>query len=136
MKSSQSNKIMWLESAEAMITTRASETLSSFMRQRARWISKAGAYNDKYTQVLAIVTFVTILVQLILMICGLFFPGWLWVFAVFFVLKSIPDFLILYNSAMRYNETTLMKWFVPSQLIYPLYVLAVSLYSPQVRGSF
>ncbi len=136
MKSSQSNKIMWLESAEAMITTRASETLSSFIRQRARWISKAGAYNDKYTQVLAIVTFVTILVQLILMICGLFFPGWLWVFAVFFVLKSIPDFLILYNSAMRYNETTLMKWFVPSQLIYPLYVLAVSLYSPQVRGSF
>lgn len=136
IKKEPGNKIMWLESADAMITTRIPETISSFIRQRARWISKAGSYSDRSTQVLAIVTFVTILVQLLLLICGLFSPELLLVFAAFFVLKSIPDFLILSNTLRRYNETYLMKWFVISQLVYPVYVIVVVLcfLSPRYRG--
>jgi hypothetical protein len=65
----------------------------------------------------------------LLLTCGLFFPGLLWVFAAFFALKSIPDFLILSNTAGRYEERSLLKWFVPSQLVYPVYVLAIFLYS-------
>jgi cellulose synthase/poly-beta-1,6-N-acetylglucosamine synthase-like glycosyltransferase len=127
------NKIMWLESTDAMITTRVPDTIFSFTRQRARWISKAGSYSDRSTQVLAIVTFVTILVQFLLLICGLFRPELLLVFAALFVLKSIPDFLILSNTLRRYNETDLMKWFVISQLVYPVYVIAVVLCSPGTR---
>jgi cellulose synthase/poly-beta-1,6-N-acetylglucosamine synthase-like glycosyltransferase len=134
IKSRPGSRIMWIESPEAMITTSVSETLSSFLRQRGRWISKAGSYSDRYTQALAIVTFVTILIQLLLAACELFFPALLLVFAVFFVLKSIPDFLILYNTAGRYNEIKLMKWFVFSQLIYPVYVLAVAIYSLSHRS--
>jgi cellulose synthase/poly-beta-1,6-N-acetylglucosamine synthase-like glycosyltransferase len=129
IKREPGNKIMWIESEEAMVITNASETLCSFIRQRARWISKAGSYSDRFTQILAIVTFVTISVQLLLLACVLFLPGLLWVFAVFFVLKSIPDILILSNSARRYGKTSLMKWFVLSQLIYPVYVLTTVFYS-------
>jgi len=136
IKREHGNKVMWLESPDAMITTRLQETISSFIRQRARWISKAGSYSDRPTKVLAIVTFVTILVQLLLLICGLFSLELLLVFAAFFVLKSIPDFLILSNTLRRYNETDLMKWFVISQLIYPVYVVVVTLCSlnPRYRG--
>jgi biofilm PGA synthesis N-glycosyltransferase PgaC len=134
IKNRSGNRIMWIESAEVMITTRVSETLSSFLRQRGRWISKAGSYSDRYTQVLAIVTFVTISIQLLLAACELFFPGLLMVFVVFFILKSIPDFLILYHTTVRYNEKNLMKWFVLSQLIYPVYVLAVVIYSLNHRS--
>jgi cellulose synthase/poly-beta-1,6-N-acetylglucosamine synthase-like glycosyltransferase len=129
IKNEPGNKIMWLESAAAMVTTKASQTLYSFISQRTRWISKAGAYNDRFTQILAIVTFVTILVQLLLLTAGLFLPGLLWVFAVFIILKSIPDILILSNTARRYNESDLMKWFLPSQLIYPVYVFVIALFS-------
>jgi poly-beta-1,6-N-acetyl-D-glucosamine synthase len=129
IKREPGNKIMWIESEEAIVTTSASDTLCPFIRQRARWISKAGSYSDRFTQILAIVTFVTISVQLLLLTCGLFLPGLLWVFAVFFVLKSIPDILILSNSARRYGKTNLMKWFVLSQLIYPVYVLTTVFYS-------
>ena len=105
--------------------TPASGNLSSFLRQRARWISKAGAYNDGFTRVLAIVTFVTISVQLLLFVGGLFKPMLLWIFAVYFALKSIPDFLVLSNTAARYGKKNLLRWFLPSQLAYPFYVIAI-----------
>ena len=125
IKSERGKRIMWLESTESKALTPASGNLSSFLRQRARWISKAGAYSDRFTQVMAIVTFVTISVQLLLFVGGLFNPGLLLVFVVYFVLKSVPDFLVLSNTAARYGKKDLMRWFLPSQLIYPIYVLAI-----------
>jgi len=125
IKSDPGKRIMWLESAEATAVTRTSDNLWSFLRQRARWISKAGAFSDRFTKVLAIVTFVTISTQLSLLLGGLFYPGLLWVFTVFFLLKSVPDFLVLSNTAARYDKKNLLRWFLPSQLVYPFYVLAI-----------
>jgi hypothetical protein len=87
--------------------------------------SKAGYYSDHYTRSLAIVTFVTILAQLLLFAGGFLYPALFPVFGVFVFLKSIPDSLILYNTAASYGKGELMRWFIPSQLMYPLYVLSV-----------
>lgn len=124
IKKDSGKTILWLESAEASVTTPASGNLLAFLRQRGRWISKAGAYSDRFTKVLAIVTFVTISAQLLLLLGGLFSAGLLRVFSVYFVLKSIPDFLFLSDTAKRYGKKRLMRWFLPSQLIYPFYVLS------------
>ena len=125
IKSDPGKKIMWLESAEATPVIRTSDNLWSFLRQRARWISKAGDYSDRFTKVLAIVTFVTISTQLLLLLAGLFYPGLVWIFAVYFLLKSVPDFLVLSSTAARYGKKNHMRWFLPSQLVYPFYVLAI-----------
>ncbi len=125
IKSDRGKRIMWLESTESKALTPASANLSSFLRQRGRWVSKAGAYSDRSTQMLAILTFVTISVQVLLFAGGLFNPGLMLLFAVYFVLKSVPDFLVLSNTAARYGKKRLMRWFLPSQLIYPIYVLAI-----------
>ena len=129
LKKDVRSKIMWLESAEALVTAFPSITLLSFLKQRKRWISKGKAYTDKFTIGLAIVTFVTITILTILLIAGLFFREYLLTFLVAFTLKSVPDYLVLFNTASRYGNIRLMKWFLPSQLIYPFYVLAVSCYS-------
>ena len=125
MKKDSGKTILWLESAEASATTHASGNLLSFLRQRGRWISKTGAYSDRFTKLLAIVTFVTISGQLLLLLAGLFstlFPG---IFAVYFVLKSIPDFLLLSGTSERYGKQFFLRWFLPSQFIYPFYVLSI-----------
>jgi biofilm PGA synthesis N-glycosyltransferase PgaC len=129
LKNESWKKIIWLESPEATVTTRASETLWSFLNQRARWISKAGSYNDRYTKNLAIVTFVTILGQASLLISGFFFPRILPVFLAGLIIKSIPDFLILSDTTVRSGVKKLMRWFLPSQIIYPFYVITVSIFS-------
>lgn len=119
-------KITWLESSEAVITTAQSINTGSFINQRKRWASKALSYEDLYTTILGFVTFVTILIQTALLIASFIDLQYFRLFLVFFVLKSIPDFMLLHNTAKRYGKMALLKWFIPSQLVYPFYVLIVA----------
>lgn len=125
IKKERGSRIMWLESPEAIVTTSSQDTLLSFIKQRVRWISKAGAYKDPYTRVLAIVTFITISLLLGLLFAGLIRPDFLPLFLSAFILKSIPDYLIIRNTAARYDKKELLWIFLPAQLFYPFYVMAV-----------
>lgn len=127
IKKESPEKISWIESEGVKVTTQQAVSLASFIRQRARWISKTGHYRDTSAKVLAIVTFVTILIQLAILGAGIFYPSMLIVFGAFVALKSVPDFLILHNTATRYKKRNLLPWFLPSQLIYPFYVTAIVL---------
>jgi len=95
-----------------------------------RWVSKSVNYTDIYTIVLAIVTFVTILTQLFLLTSSFFNISFLPVFITVYIIKSIPDYLIISNTAGRYGALTLMNWFIPAQIIYPFYIIAVVCSAP------
>ena len=125
LKKETKSKIMWLSSDDGLVTTRQPESLISFIKQRARWISKAGAYDDRLTLVISIVTFVAILTNISLLITGIFIHELLLIFLASFILKSIPDYLILSVTTGRYKRKHLLKWFIPSQAVYPFYVTAV-----------
>ncbi|MCE5346965.1 MAG: glycosyltransferase [Bacteroidales bacterium] len=129
LKKDNLSEISWLESPETVVTAASSPTIGSFLKQRRRWISKSKAYDDWFTIFLGIVTFVTILVSISLLIAVIINPEFLWVFLTFLLLKSIPDFLILHNTSVRYGKTELMHWFLPAQIVYPFYVLIVAVYS-------
>ena len=129
LKKGNRAKILWMESPDTMVTTNSTSTYRSFLKQRSRWISKGKAYKDRYTIVLGIVTFVAVALQISYFIAWLIYPDLIWVFLSIIILKSIPDCLILLNTSRRYGKRNLMKWFLPSQLIYPFYVLSVVFYS-------
>jgi len=128
MKKDKKSKITWLESPEAIVTTAPSDTLNKYFKQRKRWISKAKAYTDRDSIFLGFVTFVTILMQAGTLIASLADPAWFKIFLLIFLLKSIPDFLILANRSAKYGQRKLMTVFLPAQVIYPFYVLRVVLY--------
>ncbi|MFZ0280389.1 MAG: glycosyltransferase [Bacteroidales bacterium] len=127
LKNEKGSKISWLEAPEATVTAAHAETPYMFIRQRNRWISKGKAFKDRFTIFLAIVTFVTIILQVFTLVAGIFDPRFLLAFLIILAFKSVPDFLILNNTAGRYGKKKLLRWFIPSQLIYPFYVLAVTL---------
>lgn len=129
LKKQSQSKILWLESTDAMITTASSPTMQQFLKQRKRWITKGKFYNDRCTIFFGIVTFVTIILQISVLFAGLINPEFILVFMAVFILKSIPDYLILLNTTERYCRTELMKWFLPSEIIYPYYILGVVFYS-------
>jgi poly-beta-1,6-N-acetyl-D-glucosamine synthase len=134
----EGSKIMWLDSEIACVTTNTSDNIASFLKQRRRWASKASAYKDCYSIMLGFITFSAVIVQAGLMVASIFNPVYIKVFFVYFIVKSIPDFIILYNTTSRYKRKNLLKWFLPSQLIYPWYVLIViisTLLSPNSRHS-
>ena len=128
LKKERETKILWLESEDSVVTTKRSETVGSFLKQRARWISKAGSYSDHETKVLAIVTFVAVFLQLFLLIASIFNGAFIPVFLVCFLVKSVPDFLIVQNIASGYGREKLLGFFIPAQLIYPFYVFSVLFY--------
>ncbi|MDX9725040.1 MAG: glycosyltransferase [Bacteroidales bacterium] len=128
------NRILWLESHDAAVKTTAPGSLKAFIRQRARWISKTDYYSDTSSKVLAIVTFVTILAQLVIFVSSFFKAALMPVFILFFTFKSIPDFLVIDNTAERYGKKDLLKWFIPSQFIYPFYIIAIVLYALFMRS--
>lgn len=128
LKKESGSKIMWLESIDALVTASASTGIKEFIMQRKRWISKGRAYSDRYTILLAIVTFVTNFQLLSLMIACMFNQEFFLALIAAFMLKAFPDFLILLNTSLRYKRKSLMKWFLPAEVIYPLYVLVVTFY--------
>jgi cellulose synthase/poly-beta-1,6-N-acetylglucosamine synthase-like glycosyltransferase len=129
LKKDNSSKILWLESPDATITTSSSPSLTTFLTQRNRWVSKWKAYLDRFTILLGIVTFFSSLTLLTVLVSGFFIPQLLLVSLVAFVLKSVPDFLILRNVGIRYGKKNLLLWFFPSQVVYPFYVMFVVCYS-------
>jgi hypothetical protein len=133
LKEKNESKISWLESPDAMVTTKSSSSFRSFIKQRRRWISKGRAYKDRYAIVLGIMTFVGIILQISYLLFSLIHPALIWIFLSVVVLKSVPDFLILMNTSVRYRNRKLMRWFLPAQLIYPFYVLFVVIYSLTFR---
>ncbi|HLN20461.1 MAG TPA: glycosyltransferase [Bacteroidales bacterium] len=119
--------IEWLESNDAIVYTEAADGIKAFFRQRKRWASKGTAYKDIDSIFLGIVTFVTICCQVLFFAAALYDIRYILLFIPGFIIKSIPDFLILRKTLTRYNSQGLLKWFIPSQLIYPFYVLVISL---------
>lgn len=129
LKKDSSSKIMWLESKDSIVSTLQSPSLGLYLRQRRRWISKWNSYNDRFTILTGILTFTATLIQLACLAALIFNHSFLWIFLTILLLKSIPDYLILRNTTTRYGKKQLMRWFMPAQLVYPLYVMGVVLYS-------
>jgi poly-beta-1,6-N-acetyl-D-glucosamine synthase len=133
LKKDCTSKIRWLESSQAMVATESVTTLRQFIGQRSRWISKSPAYKDRFTITLEIVTFFTIILQIVYFFWSIINPSILWIFLLLLLLKSVPDYLILNNTTKRYGNRNLMRWFIPAQLIYPVYVLIILLNSLVIK---
>ncbi len=127
LKCERNSIILWIESPEAIVTAKASATPGSFLQQRKRWISKSAFYTDRDTILTGILTFSIILLEISYLIGSLINPILLAGYLLIFLLKSIPDFLIIRNTAGRYGKSGLLRWFLPSQVVYPFYVISVLL---------
>jgi len=126
VKQQAGSRILWLESPEATINTAPVTSTSAFLKQRSRWLAKSRVYKDSATILLGTVTLIPSLLILFALAASFFNSIFIPLFAVLFLVKSIPDFLILKNTTSRYGNAKLMKWFVPAQLFYPFYVTGVA----------
>lgn len=128
IKKESHSLIVWLESPDAIVITKSPTAPGQYLQQRSRWISKVKAYTDKQTIITGISTFTAVILQISFLIGSIINHNLLLPFSLVFILKSIPDFLIIRNTCRRYNRSGLIWWFIPFQICYPVYVMAVVLY--------
>jgi cellulose synthase/poly-beta-1,6-N-acetylglucosamine synthase-like glycosyltransferase len=127
LKMESNATILWLESENATVTTSPSKKIKQYLKQRARWISKGTSYSDNYTIFLGVSTFIAVFIEPLLLLLSVFYPGYLVAFFSVALIKAIPDYLILRNTALRYKRKDLMRWFILSVIVYPIYVTGVIL---------
>lgn len=117
-------KIHYLLSPHAIVSTFPMQTWRDFLNQRIRWASKAAYYkNSPITIVMLIVYFFNLLFP-ILFIAG-FWNNTYWVWLIgLWIAKTIIEWPFVYSVAKFYGKQNLMKYFFLFQPLHVLYTIA------------
>ncbi|HNX67560.1 MAG TPA: glycosyltransferase [Bacteroidales bacterium] len=122
-------KICWNGAAEAAVRTDGATTLAGLLRQRARWASKATHYTDAATILTAITVFAANVALLFLYAGSFFSTVFLYLLPVAFVIKAIPDGIIIKQTLIQEKERFSPLLFIIMDIFYPLYFILVFILS-------
>ncbi len=121
--------IHFLKSHAAIAITRPVTNMKNFIRQRARWVSKAKFYTDKDTILSALLVFLMNFF-LVLTVGAAFFKPILGIpFLLALSVKFITDFIFLKDYARFSNQKANLGLFLSVAFPYPFYVLGTGLAS-------
>jgi len=122
--------IRFSHSVGSVIRTLPSENFSSLIAQRVRWTSKSKYYRDFDILSTALLIFglnafmlsILLVFLLVPLFTGIWNPQFLLVFGIVLFCKSSVDLLILVPVLRHYHKTRLLRYFVPMEIIYLVYV--------------
>ncbi len=121
IKKAFGQKICFLKSTDAIVSSKPLPGVSSFFNQRTRWFSKNRAYKDKATIITAAIAGIFNMLLAFSPLC-LFFAGCkFWYLA--WILKIVVDFPFLMIISSFFRKQKLMWLYLPASLLYPYYVL-------------
>jgi len=118
------DKILLLKSLNALVTVVAPGSISEFVNQHKRWISKSRHYTDRdiiYTALIVFITNLMIVISFILLI-----TTGLLVFLLLWLLKSVMDLLLLRSFYNYLGKKQGILKFMLFTLVYPFYVVIIS----------
>lgn len=116
-------KILFLKSVNAIVKTDGAESLAAFFKQRRRWTSKAGSYDDWQTILVAIIIFILSLLQITTLILSFFDFKFFMVLLVLFVIKFVIDLILLHSVQTFFKIKNIFKNSFILSLFYPFYIL-------------
>jgi len=122
-----SRAIRFVKSNEAIVITDAIPAPGKFLNQRLRWVSKSRGYNDPwiiFTSVIIYAQSLLILIAFFIWATGLI--GYIFPLMLFTV-KLLADLPIMTAICRFAKRSRLMIWFIPLQIFYSLYIVAVGL---------
>lgn len=115
-------KIVYSILKDSVVYTNQHQKFSDFISQRKRWTSKSIYYQDTFVVYTAFLVFFMSFSIVVSFLIGIFSFKWIYISFLMLGIKSIPDFLLIYRTLNQFEQQGLMKWFVPLQLVYPLYI--------------
>ncbi len=114
------DKVFFLKSKEAIVSTQAETSWHSFLNQRIRWASKADKYEDKRIFFVLLLVYFFNLCLLLCIVGAILFPQWL-VYAVLLVVaKLLSEIFFMHSIAGFFGMKPLLIWF---PLMQPLHIL-------------
>ncbi len=118
-------KIGYNKSRDAIVITKPVETWNKMINQRIRWASKTNSYQSIYGEDLAFAVFLGNLVIVISLVL-VSFQLMIWQYlAILFLIKFIPDFILLLQSNSFLNRRGFFPLF--AAIFYPFFTVAIAL---------
>ncbi|MEM6783763.1 MAG: glycosyltransferase [Bacteroidota bacterium] len=110
----------------AAVVTEPMFSLGAFVAQRARWASKGAHYPNPALVAMNVAIFAyfvlligtTLALPLVPALAGVVAGAW--------ALKLVPEWALLAPFARRFGRPHLLRWFLPSQVLHPVYIVAMA----------
>jgi cellulose synthase/poly-beta-1,6-N-acetylglucosamine synthase-like glycosyltransferase len=126
LKKEKQRRIMLLKSKNAIVTTTGMASLSDFINQRKRWISKSRHYHDRnalFTALLVLAVNAVLLTSVGITLMQENF----WLLPLIFTVKTMADFYLLRSFLVFYNKQISYLPFIAFEMIYPFYSVFTAL---------
>lgn len=122
-KAQTPGKIGFLPDVQAAVTTEPAADLKTFWQQRTRWVSKFRGYSDIETSATGVLVFGMNILLLTGFILSFFDPYFWWLTLYLFLMKFIPDGLLVIQAFRHFEKSHLCLWFILWVPLYPFYAL-------------
>jgi cellulose synthase/poly-beta-1,6-N-acetylglucosamine synthase-like glycosyltransferase len=119
------DKVFFLKSPRAIVSTRPEASWKGFINQRIRWASKADRYDDKRIFRVLMLVYVVNVLFVILAIAAIWNTWWLWLLAIGLLAKTMLEFPFVYTVAGFFGQQSLMRWFPLMQPFHILYTVVI-----------
>jgi biofilm PGA synthesis N-glycosyltransferase PgaC len=128
------SQIRFLKSREYIVYTKPQKELSTFIQQRIRWASKAGANKNPFSRSVGLIVASGNIVVFFSLLMSFFYGKFTIVFSGLFMIKLIADYQLLYSVSKFFDKR--MKWvqILLTTIFYPFYVVFILFLS--MRGKY
>lgn len=120
-------RIGFIKHPAAIVSTQAQPTVSSFINQRIRWVSKTKGSSDSFLYITSFIIYLFNLLIPTLVIFGIFEPIILKIALILLMLKLLIDLPIMAGIAFFMNKTKSLIWYIPLQFINLFYISLIGL---------
>lgn len=112
---------------ESIVYTSSEKTWYSFFSQRIRWASKTGFYTNNLLRFFSALIFGINIFTLIIYLIVFLFDEFQVIALILLFSRWLIDFILLFLVTSFFRKKKVLWYFIPIQLIYPVYVLLIGL---------
>ena len=123
-----SDKVYYLRSGEAIVSTQPVKSWKDFFSQRIRWSSKARQYNDTRILPVLILVYFFNLSFIALMIGGIWYHSYWLVLLLLWFFKALIEISFFWSLAIFFNKQWAVKWFFFFQPLHIFYTVISGLF--------
>jgi cellulose synthase/poly-beta-1,6-N-acetylglucosamine synthase-like glycosyltransferase len=122
------DRLYYLKSIDAIVSTQPMTSWSSFFNQRIRWASKALHYNDKRIFWILLLVYLFNLSFLVLLLAGWWNHMYWLFFLIAWIAKTMVELPLFYSIAGFFNKQWAIKWFFFFQPLHIFYTIVSGLF--------
>lgn len=129
VKEKYKDAIVFAKDENAIVLTSAVQSIKGFINQRKRWTAKTIGYKDFTSLYVSFLVLFTNLSLVFLFVGYLYSDVYFQLFLLFYALKFAFDFLLLFQVLSFFKRKDLLKWILPFELLYAIYIFLIVILS-------